>query len=420
MQEDRMRSLLLAVLAILGLSVAAGPAHAAGQVWPASGGGGMRLGYTPLHFPQTHSVPWSVDLAGTGIGDSSPVVDEYHRIYIATNDDTPRMTQSRLYCLGSDGTLIWRVPIGARLTFQPILLAGGTILVISDQKRLFAFNPDGTARWNLQLNSAPGVNNADFANNYHSASRQPAHIQPVPDSAGGFFAVDDTSAVISFDGNGARRWTTTFLNTPLGGLTMGNGTIYLPTSDGWLHIYSSLTGKDLGPVGLNGTAAFYGTYMPGSFLYYPVLTANGPHVLALSIAGIQPFDFPLSLAPSAPLVIDAGGNAVVSIGAAGSQDKAVMTDGQLFGLNKAGNSTWNRDFSAVPDSIVSDANGMVCFGTQGIGQSGVYCIHPQRGVQWWSLTPGAASVFPVDENLLGVVVFYGSQFNKTTLMTVGG
>jgi outer membrane protein assembly factor BamB len=414
-----MRGIWIAAAAIW-LALAPGAAGAAEQVWPATGGGGMRLGYTPLHFPPSYNADWSVDLTGSYIGDSTPAVDQYHRMYVATNDDTPRVTQSFLYCVGSDGSLIWKTPIGARLEFQPVLLASGTVLAISVQKQLFAFRSDGTALWNVQLTAAPAATNTDFTHNYSSFARLPSHAQPVPDSAGGFYVIDDTPAVVSFDGRGARRWSTTFINAATSGLTMGDGTLYFATSDGWLHVLAALTGRDLGPVALNGTAATVGTYMPGSLLYYPVLSAGGPHLMAYSIAGTQPFDYLLTLNPSAPVAVDAQSDAVVSIGAAGSQDNTVMTDGQLIGLNKAGNAVWRRDFSAVPTNVLADSGGLICFGTQAAGQMGVYCFHPDRGVQWWTLTDGATSVFPVDDYLLGVTVSYPSSANRTKLLTIGG
>ncbi len=416
-----MRSLPMILLLIGALACTSTSALAAGQVWPVTGGGGMRLGYTPLHLPVNYDVDWTVDLQGSAIGDSSPVVDEHHRIYVATNDDAPRVLQSYLYCIGGDGTLIWKVPIGARLDFQPVLLANGTILVITTDKQLFAFNSAGNNLWTQQLNAAPSALNGNFHNNYSVNSRVPAHIQPVPDSSGGFYVIDDSPAIISFDGAGVRRWNAAFLNTPTGGLTMGNGTIYYTTSDGWLHVHSAVTGADFGPIALNGTAPFYGTYMPGSFLYYPVLATNGPHTLAYSIAQIRPFDYQMSLSPTAPVSVDAAGEALVSIGAAGSPDKSVMTDGQVIGLDKQGRTIWSRDFSAIPSGcILADSAGLICFGTQGIGQMGVYCFSPQRGVIWWTLTTGATTVFPVDDYLLGEIMFHTSQENRTTLTLIGG
>jgi len=53
--------------------------------------------------------------------------------------------------LQTPGTLKWTFKTGARVVSSPAIRSDGTIYVGSEDKNLYAINPDGTKRWELHI-----------------------------------------------------------------------------------------------------------------------------------------------------------------------------------------------------------------------------------------------------------------------------
>ncbi|MBU4354929.1 MAG: PQQ-binding-like beta-propeller repeat protein [Proteobacteria bacterium] len=71
---------------------------------------------------------------------SSPAIGADGTIYVGSND-------KKLYALNPDGTQKWAFATGYQVGSSPAIGADGTIYVGSYDGKLYALNPDGTQKW---------------------------------------------------------------------------------------------------------------------------------------------------------------------------------------------------------------------------------------------------------------------------------
>jgi hypothetical protein len=212
-------------------------------IWPVTGGGPLRQGYTRLRLPATGKLRWSIELPGAGIYGSSPVVDGQKRIYTVTNDTLTSTPLSVVYCLNQSGNILWRQQLSDRFQFQPVLLTSGILLLYSESKQLYAFSLTGEFLWQRQYSASPRIGDSEVWANYSSGLDVPTYVQALPDRTGGVIVVDDSPALLNIDSEGRLRWQTRLFGSCAGGLTLFNGVIYVPACDGKIHpvSYTHLT-----------------------------------------------------------------------------------------------------------------------------------------------------------------------------------
>jgi outer membrane protein assembly factor BamB len=93
----------------------------------------------------TGGLIWSVYLGGRNVK-SSPTIGPDGRIYV-TNGEVPG---GYLYCVNPDGTVAWRLYLGAEANSIPCFGTDGVIYVGSE-RHLNAVDPDGTFRWRFSV-----------------------------------------------------------------------------------------------------------------------------------------------------------------------------------------------------------------------------------------------------------------------------
>jgi hypothetical protein len=363
------------------------------------------MGTTGLRLPENESVAWSIDLPGAGVYGTTAAVDQWHQTYLITNVDLGSTARASVYCLARDGNIVWERQLSDTASYNPIVLTDGNILAVDDSKLMVVFSPAGKQLWNRRLAQTPSTQARELWTEYRALQGVSSYLQPVP-SADGFCILDDTQTVYCLDNNGKVRWSNNLLATVTGGLAMGEGKLFVPTSDGWLHVLSERDGGNLGPFALGGAASNYPTYLPGKWVYVPVNGTLGAFLKAFSMGkGSLPFDYGLAATPYAPISIAHGGEIVLGLGIQGAEDNSVLTAGKLLGLTRDGNFAWQRDLRALPSgSVVTDPDGSLAFGTRAIAEMGVYCFDANHGATWWLATRGGCTVMPIDERRLGVVV----------------
>ncbi|WP_051962925.1 PQQ-binding-like beta-propeller repeat protein [Mesoaciditoga lauensis] len=85
---------------------------------------------------------------------SSPAIGSDGTIYVGSED-------KYLYAINPDGTLKWKYGTWGRIYSSPAIGSDGTIYVGSEDKYLYAINPDGTLKWKYltvgKINSSPAI-----------------------------------------------------------------------------------------------------------------------------------------------------------------------------------------------------------------------------------------------------------------------
>jgi len=86
---------------------------------------------------------------------SSPAIGLDGTIYVGSDD-------KHLYAINPDGTLKWRFKTESDIDYSsPAIGSEGTVYVGSDDKHLYALNPDGTLKWKFKtggkVHSSPAI-----------------------------------------------------------------------------------------------------------------------------------------------------------------------------------------------------------------------------------------------------------------------
>jgi outer membrane protein assembly factor BamB len=86
--------------------------------------------------------------------DSSPAIALDGTVYFGSWDKS-------FYALKPDGSLKWKLAVGAIVDSSPAVAADGTIYFGAHDQKLYALNPDGTMRWKFltgaEINSSPAI-----------------------------------------------------------------------------------------------------------------------------------------------------------------------------------------------------------------------------------------------------------------------
>jgi len=78
------------------------------------------------------------------ISRSNPIIDSEGRIYIGSEDGV-------LYCISSEGKLVWSYSTKGGINTAPAIGEDGEIYLVSTDKNLYAILPDGTLKWKYPL-----------------------------------------------------------------------------------------------------------------------------------------------------------------------------------------------------------------------------------------------------------------------------
>jgi outer membrane protein assembly factor BamB len=111
---------------------------------------GTQMGHGQTRAPG--EMIWSFATEGALI--SSPAVAANGTIYVGSDD-------RKLYAINPDGSLKWSFLAGSLVESSPMIGPDGTIYVGSNDRKLYAINPDGTKKWEYrtgdQIFSSPAI-----------------------------------------------------------------------------------------------------------------------------------------------------------------------------------------------------------------------------------------------------------------------
>ena len=153
--------------------------------------------------------------------EGAPAIASDGTIYIGSED-------RYIYALNPNGTLKWRYRTGDRVVSSPAISKNGTIYIGSIDGALYALDPDGTLQWKFQTG-------------------RPFEDPPTIAPDGTIYTANDLGMLYAINPNGTMKWQHSIEDThytpPIphvikGSPTIGNnGTIYIGSDDGVLYAF---------------------------------------------------------------------------------------------------------------------------------------------------------------------------------------
>ncbi len=110
---------------------------------------------------------WRFDTGLVAIYSSAALDETRRRVYFGTGDKQSGGDDGKVYALNMDtGGLVWTYQTGGAIYSSPVVGADGAVMIGSNDGFLYAFEPDGTLRWKIDLKddvrSSPVLSSGDF------------------------------------------------------------------------------------------------------------------------------------------------------------------------------------------------------------------------------------------------------------------
>jgi outer membrane protein assembly factor BamB len=161
------------------------------------------------------SLLWS--FATTGEIHCTPVIGPDGKVYFGDYGDS---SQNGFYCLNSNGTLAWSHYSLTGTLSSPALAPDGRVFVGSEMRRLYCFDTKGQILWSYWMKDSPISQNS-----------------PVLDSNGMVYLGTCDNNLYCFKSDGTFEWSFSALQDIQGSLSMGaDGRIYFGSNDKNLYV----------------------------------------------------------------------------------------------------------------------------------------------------------------------------------------
>lgn len=344
------RALFYCIAALLCMSAIAMPAMAAGladTAWPKFQNDTRNTGQSVYTGPQTNNLVWSFT-TGAAIGYCGASTGADGTIYIGSQD-------KNLYALNPDGTLKWSYTAGNPIFGIPAIGTDGTIYFGSSDKNLYALNPDGTLKWSYTTGSY-------------------VYSSPAIGADGTIYIGSADKKLYAINPDGTFKWSyTTGEKLYYGSPAIGaDGTIYFGSDDSKLYA-------------LNPDGTFKWSYTTGNGIYgSPAIGEDGTiyvgsrdkNLYAIHPDGTLKWSYTTGNTISSTPAIGNDGTIYI-----GSRDK------NLYAITPSGTLKWNypTGSSIYYGSPVIGADGTVYIGCSG---GSFFAVNPD-GTLKWSYTTGA-------------------------------
>ncbi len=313
--------------------------------------GATHRGRSPFALPAGKpSIWWTFTTAGPIV--SSPAIASDGSVLIGSQDN-------RLYAVARDGSLRWSYATGDIIFSSPAVAHDGTIYIGSDDDHLYAVAPtDGKPRWIMQLGACPqrvGIG--------PEASRCDVDAGPTIGPDGVIYTGGDGVYAINPDGTLRWRFITNGHVSSAPAL-LPDGTVVAGSQDNLVY-------------GLTPTGQKKWDFRAGSDVEAaPAIGDDGTiyvgsddHKLyALGPDGLLRWAFTTGGDVRSSAAI---GNGIIYVGSFDAQLYAVHLDGTLAWSFRAGD--------RIVSSPLVDARGAVLFGSQ---DDRVYCLEPDGHLRW--------------------------------------
>lgn len=347
-----LRRLRRGTLVAFALIAAAGPgaAQLAPGGWPKFRGNAAGTGLSAYAGPQTAAFGWAFTTGGAIV--SSPAIGDDATIYFVSQD-------RYLYALNPDGTQRWRYYINSTSYSSPAVAADGTVYVGSDDYFVYAINPDGSLKWRkglgTQIKSSPAI-----------AADGTVYIGLM------------TNKLYAFGHDGSVRWSYTVGNPITSTAAIGpDGTVYFGSQDAGLYA-----------VNPNGTHKWrFSTYQwvesspaigPDGTIY---VGSKDTRIYAVNPNGTQKWNYVVGAqVKSSPAV---GPDGTIYVGA---------DDRYVYALNPNGTLKWRYlTGGLVQSSPAVGSDGVVYVGSL---DGNIYALNPNGTLLWQYYLAGQVTSSP--------------------------
>jgi len=323
---------------------AIGPEHTfhrgVSSPWPMFHHNAQRTGRSPYKGPQTDSLKWTFDTAGQTF--FSPVIGSHGTIYICNFIDSPSV-----YAIHPNGSLKWDFSTGGAV--RGLLVGPNDSIFFGSYDGIFyALNPDGTAKWQLDLSDPLGGS-------------------PAIDQDGTLYIGSMGGKLYAILSEGSLKWTYTAGSSIWCHPAIdANGTIYVGSRDRHFHAinpdgtakWKYLTGGDVDSspaIGDDGSI-YVGSQDGDLYAFHP----DGTFQWAYDLGGLPYFSSP-AIAADGTIYIGSSDNNLHAVNADGTPKWKYTTNGYVVS----------------PPSIGSD--GTIYFGSE---DKNVYALTPDGALQW--------------------------------------
>jgi len=313
--------------------------------------GPTHRGRSPFVLPATKpAVWWTLPTGGPIV--SSPAVATDGSVLVGSQD-------GKLYATASDGTLKWSYATGDIIFSSPAVAHDGTIYIGSDDDHLYAINPQSAKpRWIVQMGACPqrvGIG--------PEASRCDVDAGPTVGPDGVVYTGGDGIYAINPDGSLRWRFATNGHVSSAPAL-LADGTVVAGSQDDLLYAvapngqkrWDFRAGGDIEAAPAIGDD---GTIYVGS---------DDHKLYALGPDGALRWAFTTGGDVRASAAV---GNGMIFVGS---------FDNQLYAVRLDGTAAWTfRAGDRIVSSALVDARGAVLFGSQ---DDRLYCLEPDGHLRW--------------------------------------
>jgi outer membrane protein assembly factor BamB len=340
--------------------------------WWMAGRNATHHACSPFKGPDYPTVKWQVSHPPYINGSADIVYDANGVLYFSISYVGMPAT---LYALNPDGSERWEQELDAPYNaYCPAIGDDGTIYVAQESGALYAFNQAGIEKWRFA-----GRNNMSFA----------ALVEPAIGSDGTIYVTgpkEDTTNdtyLYAVNPDGTLRWEHYFDGYDASAAAVGNdGTLYCGSADGRLYAFDPAGvvkwTYDTGQLWNPRTPAVGGN----GLVYYSNSTQK---VYAVGTDGVLAWTYELPDVIYVPLAVGPDGSVYVP-----------CQDNHLYALSGEGTLLWSYYIAAGFGSVSIDASGTVYAGS---GDGRLYAPNPDGSLKWWFTAPqGIASTPTIGED----------------------
>ena len=338
--------------------------------------------------------PWKTDsdinICGT------PAIGPDGNIYVTGGGGTVTWVPARLFCVSPEGSMLWKsqVQLDHSGASDPVIASDGTIYVVGYYK-LYAFNPDGTLKWEWELEPDLHYQIAGLA----LGTDGTIYTGHCTGYGGCVFAINP---------DGTLKWGNKYEMYAFKAFTIGkNGDVYMESQHyNGTHVLCALN-PDNGAVLWSTELGSYvnqGGMAIGSdgTIYVPLYGTK--KLQALNPDGTKKwhYDFP-------------GASGIPSIGSDGTIYAATISNKGLYALTSSGELKWTAGECIAPEvAIASDGTIYFCGSDPasrripGHERDNYIAVNPDGSIKWTLAIPAHAGSPAIGSD--GTIYVTGGRF----------
>jgi outer membrane protein assembly factor BamB len=299
---------------------------------------------------------------------SSPTIDSDGTIYIGSND-------KKLYAINPDGTEKWNLSTNLYITSSPAIGLDGTIYVGSEDGKLYAINPDATEKWSFTTSSD-------------------VESSPAIDSDGTIYVGDVNRNLYAINPDGTEKWSLMDVTSARSSPAIGSdGTIYIGSWDGKLYAINP-NGSEKWSFITSNSVHSSPAISPEGTIY---VGSGDMNLYAVNPNGTEKWHFTTGSSIDSSPGIDSNGTIYIG-----------SWDGKLYAINPDGTEKWSFiTGNYVRSSPAIDSNGIIYLGSR---DQKIYAINPD-GTEKWNFSTDGQIVSSPSIGSDGTI-YIGSNDNK--------